>query len=135
MFGWRVREHPPAAPRGDRELIAVIAVTPETLNVPKSLILWSGRRDSNPRQPAWKAGTLPTELLPLGGLHRPQAMAVRADDIALCDLGQDCVGRCSPDHATDRIALERRLLVIEVHRACFEASGTIRARNRADSGQ
>ena len=24
----------------------------------------SGRRDSNPRQPAWKAGTLPTELLP-----------------------------------------------------------------------
>ncbi len=26
--------------------------------------LWSGRRDSNPRQPAWKAGTLPTELLP-----------------------------------------------------------------------
>ena len=27
-------------------------------------IFWSGRRDSNPRQPAWKAGTLPTELLP-----------------------------------------------------------------------
>ena len=26
--------------------------------------LWSGRRDSNPRQPAWKAGTLPAELLP-----------------------------------------------------------------------
>src|SRR5215469_3317384 len=25
---------------------------------------WSGRRDSNPRRPAWKAGTLPTELLP-----------------------------------------------------------------------
>ncbi len=25
---------------------------------------WSGRRDSNPRQPAWKAGTLPAELLP-----------------------------------------------------------------------
>src|ERR671933_980047 len=24
----------------------------------------SGRRDSNPRPPAWKAGTLPTELLP-----------------------------------------------------------------------
>src|SRR2546421_8492895 len=24
----------------------------------------SGRRGSNPRQPAWKAGTLPTELLP-----------------------------------------------------------------------
>ena len=25
---------------------------------------WSGRRDSNPRQPAWQAGALPTELLP-----------------------------------------------------------------------
>ena len=25
---------------------------------------WSGGRDSNPRHPAWKAGTLPTELLP-----------------------------------------------------------------------
>src|SRR4029077_7513891 len=30
---------------------------------------WSGRRDSNPRQPAWEAGTLPTELLPLGSLR------------------------------------------------------------------
>jgi hypothetical protein len=27
-------------------------------------ILWSGRRDSNPRPTAWKAVTLPTELLP-----------------------------------------------------------------------
>ncbi len=26
--------------------------------------LWSGRRDSNSRQPAWKAGTLATELRP-----------------------------------------------------------------------
>ena len=25
---------------------------------------WSGRRDSNPRHPAWKAGALPAELLP-----------------------------------------------------------------------
>ena len=25
----------------------------------------SGRRDSNPQQPAWKAGALPIELLPL----------------------------------------------------------------------
>src|SRR5262245_47274510 len=31
----------------------------------KLLILWSGRRDSNPRRPAWEAGILPTELLPL----------------------------------------------------------------------
>jgi hypothetical protein len=27
--------------------------------------IWSGRRDSNPRHPAWKARALPTELLPL----------------------------------------------------------------------
>ena len=27
--------------------------------------IWSGRRDSNPRPTAWKAVTLPTELLPL----------------------------------------------------------------------
>ncbi len=26
--------------------------------------LWSGRRESNSRQPAWKAGALPIELLP-----------------------------------------------------------------------
>src|SRR5690349_19691613 len=28
---------------------------------------WSGRRDSNPRHPAWKAGTLPAELHPPDG--------------------------------------------------------------------
>ncbi len=27
--------------------------------LPKLLILWSGRRDSNPRRPAWEAGILP----------------------------------------------------------------------------
>ena len=33
---------------------------------------WSGGRDSNSRQPAWKAGTLPTELPPqLGGVYHP----------------------------------------------------------------
>ena len=26
---------------------------------------WSGKRGSNPRHPAWEAGTLPTELFPL----------------------------------------------------------------------
>ena len=30
----------------------------------KSSVKWSGRRDSNSRQSAWKADTLPTELLP-----------------------------------------------------------------------
>ncbi len=29
---------------------------------------WSGIRGSNPRHPAWEAGTLPTELIPLGGV-------------------------------------------------------------------
>ena len=28
---------------------------------------WSGRRESNPRQPAWEAGALPTELHPQSG--------------------------------------------------------------------
>ena len=31
---------------------------------------WSGRRDSNARHPAWKAGTLPTELHPHGVVAR-----------------------------------------------------------------
>lgn len=34
----------------------------------------SGRRDSNPRQPAWEAGALPTELLP----QRPEISSRRA---------------------------------------------------------
>ena len=38
---------------------AVIAVTPETEEVPKSLKTWSGRPDSNRRRPAWEAGILP----------------------------------------------------------------------------
>ena len=33
-------------------------------------ILWSGRRDSNSRQPAWKAEALPTELLPLKAIRQ-----------------------------------------------------------------
>ena len=35
------------------------------LQLPESeYVQWSGRRDSNSRQPAWKAGTLATELRP-----------------------------------------------------------------------
>ena len=33
------------------------------------LKLWSGRRDSNSRHPAWKARALPTELLPPTVIH------------------------------------------------------------------
>lgn len=39
-----------------------ILLKKEGINTPSNK--WSGRRDSNPRQPAWKAGTLSTELLP-----------------------------------------------------------------------
>ncbi len=39
--------------------------------------IWSGRRDLNPRHPAWKAEALPTELLPQmvvgGGFDPPKA--------------------------------------------------------------
>lgn len=33
-------------------------------NISPILTKWSGRRGLNPQQPAWKAGTLPIELLP-----------------------------------------------------------------------
>ena len=37
------------------------------------LEIWSGTRGSNPRHPAWEAGTLPTELVPqIGPLSNPQ---------------------------------------------------------------
>ena len=29
-----------------------------------SLLMWSGKRDSNPRPSAWEADALPTELFP-----------------------------------------------------------------------
>ena len=45
------------------------AVTPNRRSnrpsgLPRGPVLWSGRRDLNARQPAWKAGALPTELRP-----------------------------------------------------------------------
>ena len=36
----------------------------ETHSRPGLLETWSGKRDSNPRRPAWKAGALPAELFP-----------------------------------------------------------------------
>src|SRR3979411_2207493 len=42
--------------------VARVAISVER-GAPK-LGLWSGRRDSNSRHPAWKASALPTELLP-----------------------------------------------------------------------
>ena len=32
---------------------------------PFRIFCWSGKRDSNPRQPRWQRGALPTELFPL----------------------------------------------------------------------
>ncbi len=37
----------------------------------------SGRRDSNPRQPAWEAGTLPTELRP----HSPTNIGLTSTNV------------------------------------------------------
>ena len=65
----------PSWPRGSDQVrqVVVANLPPEKAACRKPLILaarpiilyrWSGRRDSNPRPPAWKAGTLPTELLP-----------------------------------------------------------------------
>src|SRR5688500_10166023 len=61
---------------------------------------WSGRRDSNPRHPAWKAGTLPAELhppfgstptrpLPDGGEGRIRTFEARGAS----DLQSDAFGR------------------------------------------
>ena len=47
-------------------------------------VIWSGRRDSNPRQPAWKAGTLPTELL-------PHFHSYFSPKIRLCQKGSPCL--------------------------------------------
>ena len=51
----------------------LVMVTPEPcsrkrFNKKVKALAWSGRRDSNSRHPAWKAGALPTELLPLACL-------------------------------------------------------------------
>lgn len=49
---------------------------------PRDSFLWSGRRDSNSRQSAWKADTLPTELLPhaLFNFHCPTVGRVPIQD-------------------------------------------------------
>lgn len=52
-------------------------------------LIWSGRRDLNSQQPAWKAGTLPIELHPLNlvslqgiepQLHPPKGCALPLRD-------------------------------------------------------
>ena len=48
----------------DSEKIKAVSRRPFLLSAFCLLISWSGRRGSNPRPTAWKAVTLPTELLP-----------------------------------------------------------------------
>ena len=75
----------PSWPRGSGQVrqVVVANLPPEKAACRKPFILaarpiilylWSGRRDSNSRQPAWKAGTLPTELLPLYVKQFPVSM-------------------------------------------------------------
>ena len=71
------------------------------------LASWSGRRDSNPRQPAWKAGTLPTELLPQNRIYfSPKTQ--------LCQTGSPCL--------TKNAATELGVL-IEGYTLCSRAEG------------
>ena len=91
---------------------------------------WSGRRDSNPRHPAWKAGAPPTELLPLGGTRlaspvRAIAMTVRAHDIALGHFSHDARGPRAADHAADRVALLRRVAMVEIHGTARKATAAV----------
>ena len=54
-----------------------------------SSFIWSGRRDSNPRQPAWKAGTLPAELLPQSkGYFKPDVSVCQSRVYIYNDLGK-----------------------------------------------
>ena len=46
-------------------LFEVNEVNQREVGEAKLLKRWSGRRGSNPRRPAWEAGILPAELLPL----------------------------------------------------------------------
>jgi hypothetical protein len=62
-------------------------------------------------------------------------MAVRADDIALGDLGQDPLSARAPDHAGDAISLLARITVIKVHRAWLVMLSTVCARDVAQTIQ
>jgi hypothetical protein len=42
-------------------------------------------------------------------------MAVRTNDIALCDLGEDSFGTSVTDHLRDGVALLSRIAMVELH--------------------
>ena len=86
---------------------------------------WSGRRDSNPRLPAWKAGALPAELHP----PRPQPR------LALRFEGEAVVGRegFEPSKAEGRQIYSLLRLTASLPRRCvFPASV---AEKRASFGE
>ena len=94
---------------------------------------WSGRRDSNPRHRVWKTRTLPAELLPPGCLpskhaRGPFAMAVRADDIAQSNLGQQTSSAVAEEPG-DSDALRRWIAVVKLEHPRGKAAAAICARN------
>jgi hypothetical protein len=58
-------------------------------------------------------------------LEGPKPMAVRADDIALGDLGQHALVACL-DHPRHRSNLRRGIPVVKVHRAWREAAAAVK---------
>ena len=68
---------------------------------------WSGTRGSNPRHPAWEAGTLPTELVPLGGFNVPP-LAGKINVRPAANGSGDALGACAPCDAACRRVLWRK---------------------------
>jgi hypothetical protein len=85
-------------------------------------LVWSGRRDSNPRQPAWKAGALPTELHPQGHVFRCQErVRDRVDEVWLVRL--DLYQQSYPQRWTEKDSNLRRHKPADLQSAPFGRSG------------
>ena len=70
---------------------------------------WSGRRDSNPRHPAWKARALPTELLPLKSLPGNQMVVGEGFEPSKASAGRFTVCSLWPlGHPTDQFTFSGR---------------------------
>ena len=59
-----VKKVPPRNSKNTRSRHFLSIQNKKALRQKSKAFLWSGRRDSNSQQPAWKAGTLAIELLP-----------------------------------------------------------------------
>lgn len=98
---------------------------------------WSGRRDSNPRQPTWKAGTLNqlsyarSGCLLLASFERSKPVAVRADDIALGGLGQHPLD-AAEDHPSDGSDLGGGISMIKIHRALRKSTTAVGTGHRSE---